>query len=171
MSLINYQIKNKLRKNELIDLWLEDTENRRYIKSTGCIYVTLTILQNAITNAGKQDLCAVLKIGQTGVDSSTVYNRLINQFSEYDAIWSEIILVATGNNPANIESILKKELVEKKVKIICSKETNYKQPYEFFAVSQNIVDYIKEVCEYYNYNILIDEDCDLDTEHENDYSI
>ena len=171
MSSVDYQIKNALRKNELMDIWQEDTHNRHYIHSTESIYVTLTILQNAITNAGEQDLCAVLKFGQTCVGSSSVYERLKNQFNEYDAVWTEPILVATGNNPANIESILKKELVDYKVKIVCSKETNYKQPHEFFAVDQKIVNYIKEVCKYYNYNVLIDEDCDLDTEHENKYGI
>lgn len=172
-SIASREIDSAEYRDECLSDWMSTFTSKKapYVHQTSCVYLSLVVFQNGYMTTSDEinkdkpvPLMTCLKFGYTEVGSSSVYNRLYAQFSDYDAVWSQPILVMKGMNPSALESIIKKKLEKYQIKIACSKAAKFKQPREFFEATEAVVEIVKEVAEAHDFNEEFAEEFDLDEE-------
>ena len=157
-----YEIKN------WFDLYFD---KEKELHETNCVYLTLSIYHNVIShgfedhekikchyNIPGTNLGIVFKIGSTGTPNSSVYSRLKQELAKKSCIFTIPVLVMKGCNTRSIESDILNKLKPVKLKLGIINQCKLSRPTEFFSPSDEIKDYILEVCEdngldcIYNFN-------------------
>ena len=157
---VDVEIREKISKDKCKDEWKDAYEGVDALMNTKCVYLSLTIIRNAMMNecedGGDEDcielaeFAAVFKFGHCEVPKSSVYKRMEAQFNELGSVYSVPILIMRGNNVHSVEQIMREQLNEYKLQIACS---NKKIPREFYCLTEKIVDIV--------YHIGIDSDLEL----------
>lgn len=117
---------------------------------TNCVYVNLIVLRKPLLRGPNvAGLAACLKLGKVFRKDGGLVDRLKSQFAEYNAVWIVPILVMQGNtkNISSIESTIKEQLVDFNVKIACSDKAKTVSPKEFFAIDDDVIDTVIDICE------------------------
>ena len=149
----------------------EDKYFNNYIMDLSCtVYVSMSVLCNGymkregeeLDKMNPTDQIAVIKFGHTEIDEGSVYERMHKQFYELDSIWTVPLMVIQCDNPGALESNIKAALKEYQVRIGCSAKCHYKIPTELFAVSQSVIDIVKNSAREYGYKKIYCTDHNLD---------
>lgn len=154
-------------KSELFDLFKSENSNISELNQEGCVYLSLNIYNNTMTNHYFEDeegsfylnkinlleeqivdskLAFCLKVGAT---DSTVYKRLCDEFRDKDSLLYCIpIAIMTGNNVRKIETELHKILDDIRLKIMIKKKTTFWNPKELYEIrdeyKESILNYLEE---------------------------
>jgi hypothetical protein len=152
--------------------------NIQELDQTNCIYLTMSIYHNVITNGFNPDnllsvksynipnskLALVFKIGSCSTPNTTVYDRLEQELNKTSCIFTIPILVMSNGNSRYVESEILSELVDLKLRILINNDSKICRYNELFSPCDEIKDYILEYCEendfecIYNKNPKEDED-------------
>lgn len=159
ISIKNYAEENEEKIQECEDVteniindWKLEHKKDPFDNTTGCLYLALLTIKNGYTVDSTDKtpipLLNVLKFGYTL--KSTVYERLLKEFVEYDALYITPLFILQSTlscpNVSCIESKVKEKHNNKKISIACSKTANLKTSSEFFPVNIEIVRTLYQDC-------------------------
>lgn len=165
----NYNnLKNNNSNIKIIDInkYMQDKFDEYYsgmevLQKPNCIYLTLNIYNNVITNksnyiidenihkiTSEGKLALVLKIGSTGSNKHCVYDRLKYELTNNESfLFSIPIMIMSGNNVRSIEFDIHYFFHKYKLKIGMIKKQSIYSPREIYEIDDDLKDEIYYYCE------------------------